>query len=674
MVLASQVTRGPASSGLEVRYWRSALPEERKTQVVQFGVFEVNVLARELRKHGTRVRLRGQPFCILSMLLERPGETITRDEMRQRLWPADTFVDFDHSLNTAIKKLRAALGDSPEKSRYIETIPRVGYRFIAPVLFVALAGSSAAETVPARVEPQVVAVSRVPDRAWLRPVAGGLVLLAMLTAVTLAWWRVRARHEVNSGTLTMAVLPFANLTGDPSQEYFSDGLTEEMISQLGQISPEKLRVIARTSVMRYKNTRASLAQIGAELGVQYVLEGSVRRNSGRVLVTAQLVRVAEQTPVWSREYDRQLSDLLNLQYEVAQEIADEMQVSLGGGDPRAAAAAGKSPASPNSYEAYDLYLQGLYFWNKRTKPGFERAADFFQQAIARDPNYARAYAGLADTYGLMSTWSMGPQGELMPKARAAALRALELDGALAEAHASLALVAENYDYDWRTAEKEMVRAIQLDPGYATAHQWYAECLSLQGRFDEALAESERARQLDPLSVIIAADYGAILYFSRQYDRAIEQFRTVQTMEPDFGRAHMISYAYVEKGMFREALTEAQEWRHSDGTPAWEIQAFIYGRAGERQKAQSMLEKWEQWHEARHTPVTAVVPVAYVAMGRKDDAIALLEKAYAEHSNALIEIGVGPAFDPLRDDVRFQDLLRRIGFTDTHATRRTSGPS
>lgn len=650
------------------------MPEERKTQVVQFGVFEVNVPARELRKHGTRVNLRGQPFCILSMLLERPGETITRDEMRQRLWPADTFVDFDHSLNSAIKKLRAALGDSPEKSRYIETIPRVGYRFIAPVLVVPLAGSSGAEALPARLEPEVAAVFRVPDKAWRRPVAGGLVLLAMLAAVTLAWWRIRARHEVNGGTLTMAVLPFANLTGDPGQEYFSDGLTEEMISQLGQIRPEKLRVIARTSVMRYKNTRASLAQIGAELGVQYVLEGSVRRNSGRVLVTAQLVRVAEQTPVWSREYDRQLRDLLNLQYEVAQEIADEMRVSLGGGDPRAAPAARKSPASPNSYEAYDLYLQGRYFWNKRTKPGFERAADFFQRAITRDPNYARAYAGLADTYGLMSTWFVGPPGQLMPKARTAALKALQLDDTLAEAHASLALIAQNYDYDWPTAEKELLRAIQLDPGYATAHQWYAECLSLQGRFDEALAESERARQLDPLSVIIAADHGAILYFSRQYDRAIEQFRAVQTMQPDFGRARLIAYAYVEKGMFREALAEIEEWRHTDGTPAWEMQAFIYGRAGERQKAQSVLEKWAKWHKAHDTPITGIIPMAYIAVGRKDDAIALLEKAYAEHSNALIEIRVGPAFDPLRDDIRFQDLLRRIGLTDAHGTRRTSGSS
>lgn len=608
------------------------------------------------------------------MLLERPGETITRDEMRQQLWPADTFVDFDHSLNSAIKKLRAALGDSPEKSRYIETIPRVGYRFIAPVLAVPLAGSSGAGTLPARFEAQAEAASRAAGRPWLRAAVGALAMLAVLSAVTFGWWHMHVRHEVKNGSLTMAVLPFANLTGDPGQEYFSDGLTEEMISQLGEISPERLRVIARTSVMRYKDTKTSLAQIGSELGVQYVLEGSVRRNSGRVRVNAQLVRVTDQTPVWSREYDRQLSDLLNLQHEVAQEIADEMQVSLGGGDPRAAAAARKSPASPNSYEAYDLYLQGRYFWNKRTKPGFERAADFFQQAIARDPNYARAYAGLADTYGLMSTWFVGPPGELMPKARAAALKALQLDDSLPEAHASLALIAENYDYDWPTAEKELLRAIQLDPGYATAHQWYAECLSLQGHFDKALAESERARQLDPFSVIIATDHGAILYFSRQYDRAIEQFRAVQTMQPDFSRAHMIAYVYVEKGMFREALAEVQEWRHSDGTPAWETQAFIYGRAGERQKAQSALEKWAQWHEAHGTPISGIIPMAYVAMGRKDAAVALLEKAYAEHSNALIEIRVGPAFDPLRDDIRFQDLLRRIGLTDAHGTRRTSGSS
>ena len=352
----------------------------------------------------------------------------------------------------------------------------------------------------------------------------------------------------------LAVLPFENLTGDPAQDYLSDGLTEEMIAQLGRLDPEHLGVIARTSVMHYKHTTEQAGQIGRELGVQYVLEGSLRRESDRVRVTAQLVQMKDQTHIWSRQYDRELKSLLALQGEIAQETADEIQLTLGKG--HKLWATDRKVASPTSYQAYELYLKGRYFWNKRTKDGFQQAADYFQQSIANDPNYARAYAGLADTYALMSSWSFVPQTEAIPKARAAALRALQLDDSLAEAHTSLALIAENYDYDWQTAEKEYRRAIQLDPQYATAHQWYAECLSFQGRFPEALEESERARQLDPLSLIIATDHAVILYFARQYDRAIEQFRAVLAMEPNFARAHMVVYPYVEKGMFPEALAEA----------------------------------------------------------------------------------------------------------------------
>ena len=654
------------------------MPQEHKGQILRFGVFEANLPARELRKHGTRVRLRGQPFCILSMLLERPGDVITREEMQQKLWPADTFVDFEHSLNSAIKKLRAALNDSPENSRYIETIPRVGYRFIAPVQEVQPAGLTVAEAAgrisesSAPVVPQAPVAPHEGPRSVLLVVVG-FALLALLAVATVIWWRSHSRLAPAAGDkVSLAVLPFMNLTGDPGQEYFSDGLTEEIIAQLGQVNPDRLSVIARTSVMQYKSSSAPLPQIGSELGVQYVLEGSVRKDSGRVRITAQLVRVSGQTPVWSHEYDRELAGLLTLQREVAQEVADEMQVALGRGGPATAAAAPKPAVSPNSYEAYDLYLQGRYFWNKRSPEGFERAANYFQQAIARDPNYARAYAGLADTYGLMSAWFFMPHNESMPKARAAALKALELDDSLAEAHASLALIAENDDYDWQTAEKEFKRAIQLDPSYATAHQWFAECLSWQGRFSEALAESERARQLDPLSLIIATDHGAILYFSRQYDRAIEQFRAVLAMEPNFPRAHMIAYAYVEKGMFREALAAAEIWRHTDGTPDLEAQAYIHGRAGEQEKARSALEKWEKWHKSHATPLTGEVVMAYIAAGRHDEAITLLEKAYAEHSNVGLAMKVGPFFDPLRPDPRFQDLLRRMGLADNHTAPQTSG--
>jgi TolB-like protein/DNA-binding winged helix-turn-helix (wHTH) protein/Tfp pilus assembly protein PilF len=631
------------------------------TRVLRFGVFQVNLAARELRKHGVRIRLPGQPFCVLSILLESPGQVVSRDEMRDKLWGSGTFVDYERSLNSAIRKLRAVLGDSQESSRYIETVPRLGYRFIAPVEEISSSGETP-HTGPPEPPSSVVAakVAALSDRHW--PLILGIAaVLLTLVAGYFMWSRARVRPQPSGERLMLAVLPFENLTGDPAQEYLSDGLTEEMIGQLGRLDPEHLGVIARTSVMHYKHTTEQVGKIGRELGVQYMLEGSVRREADRVRVTAQLVEVKDQTHIWSRQYDRELKSLLSLQGEIAQEAADEIEVTLGRG--HKAWAANRKLASPSSYQAYDLYLKGRYFWNKRTKDGFQQAADYFQQSIANDPNYARAYAGLADTFALMSSWSYVPQTEAIPKARAAALRALQLDNGLAEAHTSLALIAENYDYDWQSAEKEYRRAIQLDPQYATAHQWYAECLSFQGRFPEALEESERARQLDPLSLIIATDHAAILYFARQYDRAIEQFRAVLAMEPNFARANMVIYAYVEKGMFPEALAETDRWRHSDGSPVSELEAYVYGRWGKRQQAERALAQWKRRSLVQPVAAPLLVVEVYVATGRKEEALALIEKSYREHSNLVTSLKVEPALDPLRGDPRFQELLRRTGLAD-----------
>jgi TolB-like protein/DNA-binding winged helix-turn-helix (wHTH) protein len=634
-------------------------PELSPTSVLSFGVFQVNVAARELRKHGVRIRLPGQPFCVLSILLEKPGQIVSREEMRDKLWDSDTFVDYERSLNSAIRKLRAVLGDSQESSRYIETVPRLGYRFIAPVEEIA-SSVDPSLTVPVELEPSAAPkVVELPGRPW--HLIWGIPAILVALAGYFMWSRTRVRPPPSNERLMLAVLPFQNLTGDTAQDYLSDGLTEEMISQLGRLDPEHLGVIARTSVMHYKHTTEQAGQIGRELGVQYVLEGSLRRESDRVRVTAQLVQMKDQTHVWSRQYDRELKSLLALQGEIAQETADEIMLTLG--KQHKPWATDRKPASPSSYQAYDFYLKGRYFWNKRTKEGFQQAADYFQQSIAADQNYARAYAGLADTFALMSSWSYAPQLEAIPKARAAALRALRLDDSLAEAHSSLALIAENYDYDWQTAEKEYRRAIQLDPQYATAHQWYAECLSFQGRFPEALQESEQARQLDPLSLIIAADHAAILYFARQYDRAIEQFRAVLAMEPNFARAHMVVYPYVEKGMFPEAEAETGRWRHSDGSPLWEVEAYVYGRWGKQQQAEQALAQWKRGSPGRPVVTTFVVLEAYVATGRKEEAFALLEKSYREHSNLVTSIKVEPALDPLRGDPRFQELLRRVGLAE-----------
>jgi TolB-like protein/DNA-binding winged helix-turn-helix (wHTH) protein/Flp pilus assembly protein TadD len=640
------------------------MPRSGKNSVLRFGVFEANISAQELRKHGTRVRLRGQSFFILSMLLEKPGEVVTREEMQQRLWPADTFVDFEHSLNTAIKKLRGVLGDSPENSRYIETVPRVGYRFIAPVQEIGASEAAGHEVSANPAELQEAPAPVVSRRRWPRFAVVGMAIVALGVVAAFAWRTAHLRSGAAGEKVVLAVLPFSNLTGDAGQEYFSDGLTEEMIVQLGEMDPERMSVIARTSVMHYKGMSEAVSQIGSELGVQYVLEGSVRRDSSRVRITTELVRVKDQTPVWSREYDRELAGLLTLQHEVAQEVANEMRITLGE-KPKATTASGAKPAmSPESYAAYDLYLQGRYFWNKRTDEGFRRAADYFQQAIDRDPNYAPAYAGLADTDGLMSTWYLGLPGELMPKGRAAALKALELDDTLAEAHTSLALIAESYDYDWQTAEREFKRAIQLDPGYATAHQWYAESLSWQGRFDEALAESEKARRLDPLSIIIAVDHASILYYGKQYDRALTQAHAVLNMDSHAPRASsVLIYSYIEQGKFAEARDFVEKTDLDRNDPWFSVlETIVFGYWGHTAEAEKALSKAERfaWKPEQRTEALLA---AYLAVDRKEKAIALLQEAVASHSNAVTTLKVDPMYDPLRSDPRFQEVMRQAGLSD-----------
>jgi TolB-like protein/Tfp pilus assembly protein PilF len=458
----------------------------------------------------------------------------------------------------------------------------------------------------------------------------------------------------------LAVLPFQNLTGDSSQDYFSDGLTEEMITQLGNLDPKQLGVIARTSVMHYKNSSTPLEQIGGELGVQYLLEGGVRRDSDHVRITAQLIQVKDQTHLWARKYDRELSSLLVVQGEIAQEIADEIQLTLGDHRPQTPNA--MSSLSPQVYQAYDLYLKGQYFLSKRTIAGFQQAIEYFQQATTKDPNYARAYAGLADSYALLTGYSAAPSTRYMPQARAAALRALQIDDKLPEAHTALALIVQNYDWDWQTAEKEYRRAIELNPNYATAHHWYAEHLMWRGQFDAALGESERARQLDPLSLIIAADNGVILYNSRQYDRAIEKWSAVLEMDPDFGRARLITAAYVEKGMFAEALADIESKRHPVGQPFyWALLAWVDGRLQREAQSQHALQELARFSRQQQTD-PGILAWAYAGTGNKNQAFAWLEKAYEQHSIGLTALKVDPVYDPLRNDPRFQNLLQRVGLT------------
>jgi len=655
---------------------------------VRFGEdFEVDLRAYQLRGRGHTLKLERIPMEVLLFLMEQRGELVAREEIVKKIWGDGVFLDTDNSINGAIRKIRQVLRDNPEHPQFIQTVTGRGYRFIAPIVSdnaresrrvgsalqehldsQADADNSSGATLTETTQnetPLAVEIPRTPPaaRRWL--ILGGTA--ALLLASLAGWW-LRARGPANAapaGRLMLAVLPFENLTGDPGQEYFSDGLTEEMIAQLGNVDPRRIGVIARTSVMHYKNGQVEVGQIGRELGVQYMLEGSVRREAERVRVTVQLIQIKDQTHLWARQYDRELSGLLSVQDEIAREVTDEIWLTLG--EPKRNALSPEMTAasalSPNATAAYDLYLKGQYSFNKRTPQSLRQAIQYFGQATEKDPRNARAYAGLADAYALAGGYSLRPQTEFMGKGRAAAVRAVEIDPSLPEAHTALALIVQNYDWDWTTAEREFRRAIELNPNYATAHHWYAEHLMWRGRFDEALRESERARQLDPLSVIIAADNGVILYSSRQYDRSIEKFRTAREMEPSFPRAQFLIAPYAEKGMFAEALADLEAERsRMDLRSYWVLQAYINGRAGRRAEAQRALRTFERL--TRNQPVDAYLFVwAYLGTGDNDKVFAWLEKGFAQRSNALIALKAFPYYDPLRGDPRFQDLLRRVGLAE-----------
>jgi TolB-like protein/DNA-binding winged helix-turn-helix (wHTH) protein/Flp pilus assembly protein TadD len=646
---------------------------------------ELDVRAYELRRAGRAVRLERIPMQILLLLVERRPDLVTREEIVEKIWGRGVFFDTDNSINVAIRKIRQALGDDPEKSGFVRTLTGMGYRFIAPVTASGEAATPA-EGVPAREpeppaeepEPVVASPVSVPSpgsapadasSAEIQPTAAArrahspsrrLAALAALALVILATLWLRRSHTAagpHNERRMLAVLPFENLTGDAGQDYYADGFTEEMITRLGALDPRRVGVIARTSAMYYKHAPAPLDVIGRALGVQYVLEGSVRREADRVRVTAQLIQVADQTHLWAREYDREQTDVLRVQQEIATAIAGQIVQALDGssGPPD-----GGTAPSPRSAEAYDLLLQGRFSLNKRSREGFQQAIELFQRAVARDPGEARGYADLADAWCLMGSYSYVPPDEAAPKARAAALRALEIDPQLAAAHTALAFINEFYDWDWATAGERFRRAIELSPNDVTAHHWYAEYLAFQGRFDEALAESDFARQLDPLSRIIVADRGAILYFARRYDDAIEMFRSVLAAEPNFPRAHLIVYAYSQQGRFDAALNHIQYWERTEPSP-WShaLTAYVYGRLGRAAEARQAAGEIESansgWEGDRILPRVT----ASIGMGLEDEAFAGLQRECENRSTMIVGLKVDPLFDPLRGDSRFEDLLRCV---------------
>ena len=635
-------------------------PSMQPRRAVRFGVFEVDFAAGELRKHGIRIKLRGeQPFQVLSILLEHPGEVITREELCKKLWPADTFVDFEHSLATAIGKIREALGDSADNPRYIETLPRRGYRFIANVTV--LSADPLNKVQPAtrdipRAEDhgqvELASKAEVPKpQPWAR--AWKISAFALVPAlVILMAWIVHSASRPSSNIRSLAVLPLESLSGDASQDYFADGMTDELITDLGKISA--LRVISRTSVMPYKRVRKSLPQIARELSVDAVVEGTVLRSGEQVRITAQLIQASADKHLWAESYEGDLRDTLALQKKVARAIAEQIRINL---TPQEQAVL-KNVKVVNP-EAYEAYLKGRYFWNKRTADGLKKAIDYFNQAIEKDPNYAQAYTGLADSYALLGDWEYGilAPKEAFPRAKAAATKALELDNTLGEAHTSLAFSLDLFDWDWASAEREFRRAIELNPGYATAHHWYAWHLSEMGRNREAIAEMRKAQNLDPLSLIISADVAEILLVAHSYDQAIEQSRKTIDMDPNFAVAHYeLGQALVQKHMYKEAIAELQKAIELSGgsTTCTSNLAFAYAASGRRKEAVKILSDLKN----RSKQNASEIALMYVGLDEKDQAMTWLEKAYEERFNPSILLR--PAFDPLRSDPRFQNLVRRIG--------------
>jgi TolB-like protein/DNA-binding winged helix-turn-helix (wHTH) protein/Tfp pilus assembly protein PilF len=508
---------------------------------------------------------------------------------------------------------------------------------------------------PAAVGPAAIPLPVTSD-ALAKPVwwiALAAVVIVGLAAVL--FWRSTST-SASSDRPMLAVLPFENLTGDPGQDYFSDGFTEEMITRLGTLAPRRLGVIARTSVMYYKQSRAPLDRLARELGVQYVLEGSIRRDGQRVRVTAQLIQVKDQTHLWAQHYDRKQTDVLQVQEEITQAISDQIDLALGPFHP---ARPKPHALSEKSYEAYEHYLRGRYFWNKRTKEDFQRAGKSFQRAIDLDPEDARAYAGLADTYALMWTWVYAPAAETVPKARAAGLKALELDPNLAAALPALALLNETFDLDWSTAEARFKKAIELDPNYATAHHWYSELLIYQGRFDEALRESEIAGKLDPRSLIIAVDRAYLYGYARQYDQSIEQFRSVMAVDPNFPRTLGIVGSYAAASRYDEAMEEVQRrLKINDQDPyVWHAMATIYANLGQSGKAREALEKAEQAARRLNMDPAGFHINIDLVLGMKEEVMDSLQETCRRNPRSLLAIKVEPSLDPLRSDPRFADLVR-----------------
>jgi TolB-like protein/Flp pilus assembly protein TadD len=568
-----------------------------KAKILRFGECDVDLRAGQLYKRGLKVSLRDQSFRVLALLLERPGEVVTREELRRRLWPEDVFVDFDNNLNTAVARLREALCDSADHPRFIETLPKRGYRFVASVAGSAEAGSTR-----------------------------------------------KAK---------LAVLPFANLSGDPAEEYFSDGLTEEMIGQLAGLAPDRLGVIARTTAMHYKGSHKDVARIGLELGLDYVLEGSVRREGGQVRISAQLIQVSDQTHLWSRTYDAELRHILKLQSEVAQAVAAQIEIAV----PQT----GKRRTGAVDPEAHDAYLKGLYHLSRLNPSELEKAAECFRRAIQTGPGYAQAHAKLALVHSFAGYFGYAAPSEAFPKAEAAAAKALELHDGLADAHFALGLVHWFHTWDLPAAERDIDRAVELSPNDPNGHFGRAMFLaSMKEDHPVAAIEMSRARELDPLSMMIRVSQGWVLYWARQYDRLIVHARETIELDENCVQAYNhLGLAYIATAAPGRAVAALEEAARRFGDPlslAW--LGMACAEAGEPEKARAVLRRMEETAASGYMPSLCLSWV-HVGLRENQAALDLIAKAYDEHDPVVLWLRVSPSFDALRGEPRYAPMVARL---------------
>jgi len=651
------------------------MPDTTQVSFVRrFGTFEINLESEELRKNGMYLRLSGQPFQVLAFLIERAGDVVTREELHSKLWSADTFVDFDHGLNNAVARIREVLDDSPDSPRYVQTIPRRGYRFIAPVTNVhsaRIAGSPADSTIAAsQTMLGPAALGRRPGSerrfVFTRPMAWlvGAVVIAVLV-ISFATYRASVRSAGQSAVKSLAVLPLKNLSGDPTQEYFADGMTEALITELGKINGP--RVISRQSVMQYKGSKKSLAEIARELNVDAVLEGAVARSEDRVRVTVHLAQASPERQLWAHEYDRNTRDVLSVEDDIARGVADEIQVELTSQE-RARLSRARS-VNPAAYADYlrgrSVLAGGLGSLSKvaskreYTDQVIQTAIAYFKSSIDKDPAYAQAYAGLADAHIQLGNpvWGGHSPKETLSDAKEAATAALNLDPSLPEAHFSLAQTLQ-YDWNWPEAEKEYKLAVKLNPNYVNAHLEYGRFAQALGRNDEALVQMHYVDELDPLNITVKEIEAWVTYASRQYNLALKQF---ESLGDEGGLIHV----YREKGMYPEAIAADKMWiathpSQSQGPYALAVLASIYGLQGRNDEAEVLIKELKE--TARHRYVSGFFfAEAYVGLGQRDQAIIWLERAYEEHDEWMVFANSYPGLDRLRSEPRFQVLMRRMNF-------------